>query len=181
MPGGLGEQVGVDEGIEIAVEHALRVPDLEARPLVLDLLVRVQDVAADPPPAEADVLDIAALLRQLGFPLLLGQLGEPRLEDPHRRLLVRRLRALVLALRDDPRRQVRDADRGIGLVHVLAAGALRAIRVDAQIALVDLELGVVESSGDTITPANDVWRRCAWSNGDCRTSRCGPRSVLRIP
>ena len=150
----------MDEGIEVAVQHALRITDLETRPLVLDLLVRVQDVVADRLAAEADVLDIAALLRQLGFAFLLGELGEARFEDPHRRLLVRCLRALVLALGDDSRRQMRDPHGGIGLVHVLAAGALRAVGVDPQVALVDLEgRPRRESSGDTITPANDVWRR----------------------
>ena len=42
-------------------------------------------------------------------------------------------------------------------------------------------LDVVASSGATITCANDVCRRCAWSNGDRRTSRCTPRSAFRMP
>src|SRR5215475_11075960 len=37
------------------------------------------------------------------------------------------------------------------------------------------------SSGATMTCAKLVWRRCAWSNGLRRTSRCLPRSALRIP
>ena len=64
-------------------------------------------------------------------------------EDAHRRLLVRGLRALVLALHDDPGRQVRDADRAVGLVHVLPPGALRPVGVDLEVALVDLDVGVV--------------------------------------
>ena len=60
-----------------------------------------------------------------------------------RRLLVRRLRALVLALDDDPGREVRDPDGRVGLVHVLAAGAARAVGVDPQVGLVDLDRGVV--------------------------------------
>jgi hypothetical protein len=44
------------------------------------------------------------------------------------------LRALVLALDDDARRQVRDAHGGVGLVDVLAAGAGGAVGVDAQVA-----------------------------------------------
>ncbi len=32
-----------------------------------------------------------------------------------------------------------------------------------------------------MTWANEVCRRCAWSNGDRRTRRCLPRSALRIP
>src|ERR687888_374559 len=36
-------------------------------------------------------------------------------------------------------------------------------------------------SGAGITCANDVWRRCAWSNGERRTSRCLPRSAFSTP
>src|SRR6266498_1225505 len=126
----LRQEVLVDERIEIAVEHALGISDLEARTLVLDLLIRMQNVVADRLPAEADVLDIASLLRQLRLTFLLGELGEPRLEDTHRRLLVRRLRALVLALGDDAGWQMRDPHGGICLVDVLTTCALGAVGVD---------------------------------------------------
>ena len=53
------------------------------------------------------------------------------------------LRPLVLARDDDAGRQVRDADRGVGDVDVLAAGAARPEGVDAQILLVDLDVDVV--------------------------------------
>src|SRR5512142_1383082 len=89
------QQKGADETVEIAVEDALRVPDLVTRPRVLDLLVGVEDVAADRLAAEAPG-DAAALARELGFALLLGLLGESRAEDLHRRVLVRRLASLVL-------------------------------------------------------------------------------------
>ena len=38
-----------------------------------------------------------------------------------------------------------------------------------------------ERSGLTITWANDVCRRCAWSNGERRTRRCTPRSAFSTP
>ena len=38
---------------------------------------------------------------------------------------------------------MRDADRGVGLVHVLPARTARAVRVDAELGLVDLDRGVV--------------------------------------
>ena len=38
---------------------------------------------------------------------------------------------------------MRDPDGAVGLVHVLAAGALRAVGVDLEVALVDLDVGVV--------------------------------------
>src|SRR5919204_514265 len=52
---GLGEQVGVDEAVEVAVEDALRVPGLVVRSVVLDELVRVQHVAPDVLAAEPGV------------------------------------------------------------------------------------------------------------------------------
>ena len=67
-------------------------------------------------------------------------LGEqPRLQQRQRARAVLVLRALVLALDHDARRQVRDADGGIGLVDVLAAGAGGAIGVDAQVRRIQLD------------------------------------------
>ena len=63
-----------------------------------------------------------------------------RLEPLHRLVAVRVLRALVLAFDDDAGRQVRDADRRVGLVDVLAAGAGRAERVDLQIGRIDFDV-----------------------------------------
>src|SRR3954451_21385821 len=102
----------------------------------------MEHVAADLAP-EADVLGRAALLRELLLAPLLLLLEEAGLENAERCLLVRALRALVLALDDDPRGEVRDAHRGVGLVHVLAAGAARAIGVDAEVALIDLPVGLL--------------------------------------
>ena len=42
-----------------------------------------------------------------------------------------------------PRREVRDPDGAVGLVDVLASGALRTVRVDLQVVVVDLDLGVL--------------------------------------
>jgi hypothetical protein len=55
--------------------------------------------------------------------------------------LVLVLRAVVLALDDDAGGQVRDAHGGVGLVHVLAAGAGGAEGVDAQLGRVDVDIG----------------------------------------
>jgi len=57
--------------------------------------------------------------------------------------LFARLGALVLALDDDPGGQVGDPYGAVGLVHVLAAGALGPVSVDLQVVVVDLDLGVV--------------------------------------
>src|SRR5215213_9304906 len=138
----MAEQIRTDEAVEIAVEHALRISDLEAGAMVLHELVRLEDVAADLA-AEADVLRLAALAGELGLALLLAELRDARPEDAQRRLLVGRLGALVLALDDDAGRQVRQPDRGIRLVDVLAAGAARPVRVDPQLRLVDLHCALV--------------------------------------
>src|SRR5262249_41592541 len=98
---------------------------------------------------ESRVLHFTAFPGELRLTLLLLELGEARAEDPERGLPVRKLRALVLALDDDPGRQVGDPHSGIRLVHVLPAGARRAIRVDADLRVVDLELsGIVDEGAD---------------------------------
>src|SRR5262249_55269049 len=97
---------------------------------ILDLLVGVEDIAPDLTP-EPGVLHRTPLLRHLLLAPLLLELGEPRLEDAHRRRLVRRLGALVLALDDDARGDVGDPDGRVGFVRVLAAGAGRAVGIDA--------------------------------------------------
>jgi len=117
-------------------------PDLEVGPVILDELVRVEHVAPDRVSAESHAHH-TPLLRQLLLSLLFSELCEAGLEDPHRRLLVGGLRPLVLALDDHARREVGDPDRGVGLVDVLAAGALRSVGVDAQVALVDRDVAVL--------------------------------------
>ena len=57
--------------------------------------------------------------------------------------LVLVLAALVLALDDDPGRQMRDPDRRIGRVDVLAASARSAIGIDAQLAFVDVDVDIL--------------------------------------
>src|SRR5215218_9965140 len=143
LPRSLREQVLANEAVEVAVEHALRVPDLETGAGVLHELVGVQGVGADRFAAEAGVGSAAAFLRQQRLAFLLGPLHEPCLQNAQRRLLVRRLRALVLALDDDARREVREPHGRVGLVDVLAACSLRAVRVDLEVALVDLDRRVV--------------------------------------
>ena len=57
------------------------------------------------------------------------------------------LGALVLTLDDDAGRNVRDADRRLGLVHVLAACAARTEHVHAQVGGIQLDLDVVLDLG----------------------------------
>src|SRR5262249_60990863 len=81
--------------------------------------------------AERDALFLAGQLGQLLPLLLLSDLEQSRLENPHRGVAVAELRAFVLTLHDDVRRQVRDADGRVGRVDALTARARGAKDVDA--------------------------------------------------
>ena len=129
----------MDEAVQVTVEDAVRVADLEVGPVVLDHRVRVQDVGADLR-AEVDVLRLAALLRDLLLAAALLGLDQLRAQHRHRGRAVRGLRALVLALHDDAGRLVGDAHGRVGLVDVLAAGARGAVGVDLQVVVVDLDV-----------------------------------------
>jgi hypothetical protein len=94
--------------------------------------------------------DVGLALRDGGHPLLLLallQLVETRLQDLHRHRLVLVLRALVLTGDDDAGGQMGESDGRVGLVHVLAAGTARAIRVDAQVLVADADLDVLLDVG----------------------------------
>src|SRR5665648_303129 len=139
---GSPHEVLVHEPVEVAVEHALGVADLVAGAQVLHHLVRVQHVAADLA-AEIDVAHFAALPGELVGEAVLLAIHQLGLEHAHGHGLVLQLRALVLALHHDVGGEMRDAHGGAGLVHVLPAGAARAVGVDAQVVVVDLDVGVV--------------------------------------
>src|SRR4051794_6512740 len=138
-PAGRPQQLGADEAVEVPVEHALGVAHLVAGAVILDHRVRVQDVGADLR-AEVHVLGLAALAGDLLATAALLLLEQLRPQHAHRRLAVGGLRALVLALHHDPARAVRDPDGRVGLVHVLAAGARRAVRVDLEVVVLDRDV-----------------------------------------
>jgi hypothetical protein len=71
----------MDEIVEVAVEDALRIADLDIGAVVLDQLVRVQDIAPNLTP-EVRLLHGTPLPRQLGLALLLFELRQPRAKDP---------------------------------------------------------------------------------------------------
>ena len=135
-------ELGPHEVVEVAVEDRLGVAGLVVRPEVLDHLVGMEDVAPDlVAPAGLDVL--ALQLPDLGLLLLEGSLEETGLQDADRHLLVLGLAPLVLALGDDPGLEVGQPDGRVGLVDVLAAGALRSEGVDPDLVPVQLDLDVV--------------------------------------
>src|SRR5690606_25391339 len=150
-------QAGDDEGIEVAVEDGLGVGHLDVGAQVLDAGV-VEDVGPDlVPPADVGLARLHLLL--LGPLLAHLEFVETGAEHLHRLVLVAMLRPVVLALHDHAGRKVRDAHRGFGPVHVLAARARGAIDVDAQVGRIDLDLdrighlGIHEPGGERGVPA----------------------------
>src|SRR5918998_1842444 len=139
-------QVSVDEGIEVALEHAVHVRRLLAGAMVLYELVRVEHVGPDLR-TPLDIGLLPALCGDLLLPLLALEFEEPRPEDPHGHLTVLVLAALVLALRHDARREVRDPDGRIGLVDVLTAGPRGPVGIYLEIFLLDLDLDGLADDG----------------------------------
>ena len=81
----------------------------------------------------------------LGFLLAFLQLlfVKPGFKHAHGGGPVLVLGAAALALDDDARRFVGEADGAVGLIHVLAAGAGRPVGIDAQVLVLDLDLDLV--------------------------------------
>ena len=111
------------KAIEVAVEHLLRVADLDVGAQVLDAAL-VEHVAADlvaPADVGLGVLELLLLCHALAHLVLV----QARAQHLPGLVAVAVLDAVVLALHDDAGRDVRQAHRRVGLVDVLAAGAAR--------------------------------------------------------
>jgi hypothetical protein len=91
--------------------------------------------------------DFSAKLFKLRGLLLHLHIEEPRFQDFHRLRTILVLRSLVLTRHHNARRQVRDANRRIGDVDVLAASAARSIGIDAQVFLVDVHVHILRQFG----------------------------------
>src|SRR3989442_7617203 len=141
------QQIGLDEGLEVAIHDGLDVANLQTGAMVLDELVRVEGVRADLA-AECDLLLVPGQLGQLLALLFLGDLVEACLEDTQRGVPVAELRTLVLALDDEPRRQVRDAHGRVRGIDALPSRARRAKDVDPQLVLADADFDVVDLGSD---------------------------------
>ena len=115
-------KIGIEKALDVAVQHALEVAHVVAGAGVLDALIGMQEVVANLR-AEAGLGLFLVLGGLRGFAFFFFQPGQPGPQHLERRGPVLVLRALVLALHDDVRGQVREADGARGLVDVLAAGA----------------------------------------------------------
>ena len=113
----------MDQLIEIAVEDRVDVPDLVFAAMVFDALLRMQGVGTDLI-AKADLTLLTLQLGELAnlfLSLALEQVGAQHL---HGRASVLVLRALVLALHDDPAGQMRNTNGRVGFVDVLPPAPL---------------------------------------------------------
>jgi hypothetical protein len=91
------------------------------------------------------------------------------------------LRALGLDDDRDAGRDMGEADRRFGLVDVLAAAPPdRIVSVRTSDSLMSMTMRS-SITGKTPTLANEVWRRALESNGEMRTRRCTPVSLLSHP
>src|SRR5258706_9013482 len=127
-----------DEIVEISVEPPLRVAFFHAGAQVLDARL-VEHVGADlvsPLDVGLGGLELVAI----GLELAQFQLVQARFQHRHGFRAVAVLRAIILALYHDARRQMSDAHRRVGLVDVLASGSRCAVGVDAQIGGIDIHL-----------------------------------------
>ena len=107
--------------IEVAVHDPLDVADLELGPVVVDHGVGLEHVGADL--VAPGVVGLGGLeLGPLRLLLLQLLLVDGRAQHLHGRRLVLALAALLLAGDHDAGRDMREAHRRRGLVHVLAAG-----------------------------------------------------------
>src|SRR5882724_9114560 len=130
------------ETVEVAVQDSLDVAGLDLRPQVLHHLVGLHDVGADLV-APADVALVGLDRRRRRLALLQLQFVEPGLQHAHGDEAVAVLGAVLLRLDHDAGGDVGDADRALGLVDMLAAGAARAHGVDAEVAFLDLDIDIL--------------------------------------
>ena len=96
-------------------------------------------------PADVGLIRLHRICRLLPFFEL--QLIEPRFQHIHGGCPVAVLGPVVLALNDNTGWLVRDADGGVGPVHVLATGAACAVGVDPQVFFLDLDLNRIVDDG----------------------------------
>ena len=142
-------EVDADEVVEVAVEDAADVGDLEVGAVVADHLVGVHNVGSDLV-AELGGTVFALELGHVTATLLLLEVGEAGVEDAHRDVLVLELGAFVLDRYGDVGGQVLEPDGGGVLLDVLAAVPAGTEEVELDVVGVDLDLGDVLDFGQDL-------------------------------
>ena len=136
-----GDQV-IDELVEVAVEHAREIVAREADAVIGDTVLR-EVIGTNLLAAVARLHLGAAVLTQFFLPLCLLQIPQTRLEDGERLEFVLELRFFVLTGHNQPCWQVRDTYSRVGRVHALTAVTGRTVDIDADIAIFDIDFGVI--------------------------------------
>src|SRR6266567_6263357 len=140
------QQICPDERLQIAVDHAVNVADLQLGAVILDHAVRLQDVGTYLRSEFNVEFRVFNLLR--GHPLLLHlEFIELRAQHAHGALAVFVLRTLILTTRDQTRRDVCNAHRRISGVHMLSALTAGAICIGANVFRLDHNLYAVVDFG----------------------------------
>ena len=91
---------------------------------------------------------VSSSLRVAAWRFSISSFVQPRAKQLHGQFAILVLAALVLALHDDARRQVRDAHRGFHFVHILPARAARAKRVHAHFLGPNVDFDAVVNFGN---------------------------------
>src|SRR5438105_3410767 len=134
-----GQPEGVDQVIEVAVEHLGQVVN-GVMNAVIGNAVLGEVVGADllRPVTRADLG--ATLPGARSFLLRQHPVEQPRAQHLQRLDLVLQLALLILALHHQAARQVRDAHRTVGRVDTLTTRPARAEHVDPQVLVLDLDV-----------------------------------------
>src|SRR5712691_2359369 len=120
-----GELQGADQVVQLAVQYVAQVVGGIVDTVIRDAVLR-EVVRAD-------------LGRAVRFLLREHLVEQPRPQHFQRLDLVLQLALLVLALHDEARGEVRDADGAVGGVHALAPRTLGAEHVDPEVLLLQLD------------------------------------------
>src|SRR6185295_11251272 len=142
----LGLEVGAqaaDHVDQIAVEQAGQVVPGQADAVVSQAILR-EIVGADLLRAIAGADLAAPRVALRGLTLLFLDLVKLRAQQLHRHRAVLVLRLFLLAVDDEPARQVVDAYGGVGGVDRLPSGSARSHHVDLQILGIDVDLDVLD-------------------------------------
>src|SRR5690606_2474270 len=140
-----------NEGVEVTVQHLLRIGNLHIGAKVLDaaLIEHIGTNLVAPAHISFGVFQLL-LFRHARAQL---HLVEARLQHLHGFRTVTVLGTVVLTLHHNARRKVGDTHGGVGFVNVLTARTTGTVRVDAQVCRVDfhlnriVDLGVDEYTG----------------------------------
>ena len=184
--GFFGHQVAADEGVDVAVEHAIYVAYFELGAVVFDHAVGLHDVGADLAAKrnlELGFVELVGMLLAL-LHFLVVQLGAKHL---HGQRAVLALAAFGLASDHGVGGKVRDAHRGLYFVDVLPALAAGAERIDAQLFRANVDLDAIvdfrndeDRSKRSVPPRGLIERRDAHQAVDAGFSRQQPVGIFTL-